>query len=322
MIGIDPITKVSRTALLACAFGLTLASAAQAQEIRFEHVMNIGTEGTGPGQFKYVEDFAFSADGHLLATDAAHAWVQVFDKTTGAYVSRFAGKGDDDHQLEKPEGISVDPDGNIFVADYTTGYVKKYDRKYNWLLTFSDYGSEPGENIKSEFTDIYNGKYYMPEAGNHRVSVWDLEGNFLFLFGGLGTAPGKMNNPESSKFNSQGLVYVADLKNDRVQVFDENGKYRFGWGSTGNGEGEFKAPAGIGIDKNDNVYVTEIGNDRVQVFDKNGKFLTMWGSKGSGDGQFGNLHGMIVDKATGWVYVADTANNRIQVFKPIGNFSG
>jgi hypothetical protein len=25
---------------------------------------------------------------------------------------------------------------------------------------------------------------------------------------------------------------------------------------------------------------------------------------------------MTVDKETGWVYVADTANNRIQVFKP------
>ena len=27
-------------------------------------------------------------------------------------------------------------------------------------------------------------------------------------------------------------------------------------------------------------------------------------------------HGIFVDKSTGWVYVADTANNRIQVFKP------
>ena len=88
--------EVKKPALAAFASGvlaLTLATAAQAQEVRFEHVMNIGTEGTGPGQFKYVEDFAFSADGHLLVTDAAHAYVQVFDKTTGAYIDRFGGKG-------------------------------------------------------------------------------------------------------------------------------------------------------------------------------------------------------------------------------------
>lgn len=43
--------KLPHAALLAGAMGIALASAAQA-EMRFEHVMNIGTTGTGPGQFK------------------------------------------------------------------------------------------------------------------------------------------------------------------------------------------------------------------------------------------------------------------------------
>ncbi len=111
-------------------------------------------------------------------------------------------------------------------------------------------------------------------------------------------------------------MYVADLKNDRIQVFDKTGKYLFGWGSTGSEPGQFKAPAGIGIDSDDNIYVSEIGNDRVQVFDKKGNFITTWGKKGSGNGEFGNMHGLFVDKSTGWVYIADTANNRIQVYKP------
>ncbi len=302
--------------LLLVGLVLDISSFGFADGIQFKHVMNIGSQGSDPGQFKYVEDFAFDSKGNLLATDAAHAYVQVFDKTTGKFISRFGGKGDGDANLEKPEGISVDPNGNIFVADYNTGYVKVYDKNYKWVKTFSGYGSKPGENIKSEFTDIYGGLYYMPEAGNHRVSVFDLKGNFKFLFGGEGTSEGKMNNPESAKFSSEGKCYVADLKNDRIQVFDKGGKFLKVWGKTGSGQGELKAPAGIGIDKNDNIYVTEIGNDRVQVFDKDGNFLTMWGKKGNGNGEFGNLHGMIVNKTTGWAYVADTANNRIQVFKP------
>ena len=36
--------------------------------------------------------------------------------------------------------------------------MKVYDKDHNWVMTFSDYGSEPGENIKSEFMDIYNGR--------------------------------------------------------------------------------------------------------------------------------------------------------------------
>ena len=122
-------------ALVACALPLSQAGALQ-----FEHVMNIGSEGSGPGQFQYVEDFAFSSDGHLLATDAAHAYVQAFDKTSGKFVSRFGGKGDEDHNLEKPEGVSVAPNGDIYVADYTTGDVKIYGKDQQWKKTFSEYG--------------------------------------------------------------------------------------------------------------------------------------------------------------------------------------
>ena len=31
------------------------------------------------------------------------------------------GKGDDDAELEKPKGISVDPEGNILIADHGCG---------------------------------------------------------------------------------------------------------------------------------------------------------------------------------------------------------
>ena len=289
---------------------------AHAEDLIFEQVMAFGSEGMGPGEFKYVEDFAFDSKGNLLVTDAAHAFVQVFDKRTGKFISRFGGKGDGDENLEKPEAISVAPDGRIFIGDYTTGYVKVYDKDFNWVKTFSDYGSEPGQTIKSEFSDIHDGLYYLPEAGNHRISVFDLDGNFKFLIGSQGNAEGQLNNPEAAKFNNQGMLYVTDLKNDRIQVFTKDGKFVKAWGKAGEGPGEFKAPAGLSFDAEDRVYVTEIGNNRVQVFDKDGNFITMFGKKGSGPGEFGNLHGICVDKETGWVYVADTANNRVQVFKP------
>ena len=69
---------------LCVALGMS-PSAAEDAKIDFEHVMNIGAAGTDEGQFKYVEDFAFTKDGHLLVTNAVHAWVQVFDKTSGKF---------------------------------------------------------------------------------------------------------------------------------------------------------------------------------------------------------------------------------------------
>ena len=45
----------------------------------------------------------------------------------------------------------------------------------------------------------------------------------------------------------------------------------------------------------------------------------MWGSPGKENGQFNEHHGIDFD-STGHVYVVDTANSRIQIFTPDGNF--
>jgi len=310
-----------RGALLAFAGGAFLLArthGAFAETPRFEHVMSFGSEGTEEGQFKYVEDFAFSAGGHLLVTDAAHSWVQAFDKRTGQFIARFGGKGEDDHHLEKPEGIAVDTSGHILVADYNTGYIKKYSSSYQWELTFSEYGSEPGQNMKSEFMDIRDGRLYVPDAGNHRVNVFDVSGRFLFVFGGLGSDPGLFNVPEAAKFSPDGELYVTDLRNDRVQVFTAEGKFLKSWGRLGTGDGEFKSPSGLAIDRTGNVYVAEIGNNRIQIFDKHGNFVAKIGVKGNGIGQFSNLHGLAFDSDTQLLYVADTGNHRVQVFRLVG----
>jgi DNA-binding beta-propeller fold protein YncE len=128
--------------LLIAATALFVAAQANAAVLQFRCAMTIGSVGAGEGQFRYVEDFAFSKDGRLLATDASHAFVQVFDKTSGKFITRFGGHGDGPGNLEKPEGIAVAPDVNVFVADYTSGYVKKYDPSFKWLKTFSGYGAK------------------------------------------------------------------------------------------------------------------------------------------------------------------------------------
>ncbi|NLX49483.1 MAG: hypothetical protein GXY82_06365 [Methanospirillum sp.] len=48
-------------------------------------------------------------------------------------------------------------------------------------------------------------------------------------------------------------------------------------------------------------------------------FVLKWGISGSGDGEFNYPSGIAVDGA-GNVYVADTDNNRIQVFDAEGTF--
>jgi DNA-binding beta-propeller fold protein YncE len=60
--------------------------------------------------------------------------------------------------------------------------------------------------------------------------------------------------------------------------------------------------------------VLDKSNNRIQKFDSNGNFIMKWGSPGTADGQFNFPDGIAID-SEGNVYVADSDNNRIQVFR-------
>ncbi|WP_265578468.1 PEP-CTERM sorting domain-containing protein [Microcystis aeruginosa] len=57
-------------------------------------------------------------------------------------------------------------------------------------------------------------------------------------------------------------------------------------------------------------------NDRVQVFNSGGVFQSTFGSSGTGNGQFSLPTGIAVGSG-GNIYVADTGNDRVQVFSPM-----
>ena len=101
--------------------------------------------------------------------------------------------------------------------------------------------------------------------------------------------------------------------NFRVQVFNEDGRLLSTFGRLGDGSGDFDKPKGIAVDSAGHIYVVEGINDVVQIFDDEGKLLLAFGGSGFGEGQFWLPSGIAI--ANDVVYVADSANRRVQMFE-------
>jgi sugar lactone lactonase YvrE len=94
-------------------------------------------------------------------------------------------------------------------------------------------------------------------------------------------------------------------------------------GMPGNDRDFLSAVSAVVVAPDGNIYVADghgAGtNDRIVKFSKEGKFVTAWGKHGKEPGEFDTPHGIALD-SLGRIYVADRANNRIQIFEPDGKF--
>jgi DNA-binding beta-propeller fold protein YncE len=73
--------------------------------------------------------------------------------------------------LRRPEGIVLDRDGNLWVADYGNDRVVKLSPDGRLLLSWGSHGSGPGEFVgpKGVAVDPSTGRLYVADTGNARV---------------------------------------------------------------------------------------------------------------------------------------------------------
>ena len=198
--------------------------------------------------------------------------------------------GISDGQFDKPHEISVDPSGNVYVADTGNNRIQKFSSNGTFI---AKWGTTCDLRLNVGCTN----------SSTLASSLLD-EGD------------GQFNSPSSVAVNpSSGNVYVADTGNNRIEEFTSSGIFIKKWGSSGSADGEFIGPTGIAVSvSSGNVYVADYGNNRIQVFKRDGTFITVWGSSGFGAYQFNGPKSIAVDPSSGEVYVTDIFNNRIQSF--------
>ena len=77
--------------------------------------------------------------------------------------------------------VAFDPMGNAFISDgYINSRVAKVDKDGNWLKSWGDRGTKPGEfNTPHSIAADAKGNIYVADRGNRRIQVFDGEGKVL-----------------------------------------------------------------------------------------------------------------------------------------------
>jgi iron(III) transport system permease protein len=121
-------------------------------------------------------------------------------------------------EFNRAEGICVDAQDRLYVADSCNHRVQVFTSDGKFIREFGKPGSAPGElsypyDVKVDTT----GNIFVCEFGNSRIQVFDNNGHSLEIIGSAGAKPGQFNNPWSIALDSRGNLYVADALNHRVQ---------------------------------------------------------------------------------------------------------
>lgn len=291
-------------------------------------VLTWGAAGGGPGEFNVPIDLALGADGSVYVLDYGYiglvdgveryrpARVQRFDPL-GRYLGSW-GAG----QLQRPFGLAIGPDGDVWVADTFNHLVRRYSPDGVLRATWGSLGTAPGQLDRP--TDLAlgpDGAVYVVEFGNDRVQVLDPQGNPRRAWGAPGSGPGQLRGPHGIAVDRHGQVYVADTNNHRIVLFSADGTFLGVWASEPAqdpacppaGLGQLCRPRHLALDQAGNLLVADRNHHRIQVFTSAGWPLASVGVEGRGLGQLSFPYAAAVTD-TGRLYVADAGNDRVQLF--------
>jgi DNA-binding beta-propeller fold protein YncE len=237
-------------------------------------------------------------------------------------------------------GCFIDSQDNVWLAGNGDGVVQKWSHDGSTLLlqigkkfvcdtptgACANVGATGDSttllNLPADIAvDPHNGDVYIADGyGNHRIVVFDRDGNYLRHWGGAGSDPGQFfagdgGHPHCVVMSRQGLIYACDRGNDRIQVFDKFGKLQriipVVPGTNALGTAGSAWDVDFSPDRAQTfMYESDGGNEVMWIFDHAaGKILSGFGRPGHMAGEFTFLHMMAID-SRGNLYVGETVGGR------------
>ena len=219
-------------------------------------------------------------------------------------------------QFKEPNGVAVDKEGDVWIADKLNNRIEKFSSSGALLGTYT-----PDSMLEPEavaFNPV-NGDIYVSNTGRNRLDKLSTSGSLIRSFGEAGSGHAQLNQPDSISFDPSGDVLVADSGNDRIDKFSPEGVYVNSFGGAESNNGQLMDPTGVAF-CNESFYVVDWGNNRVDRFSSEGRYEKQIGKAGSGNGEFSSPSRVACEPTGNDLYVTDKSNNRVQEFNAAGVF--
>jgi len=255
--------------------------------------------------------------------------------------------------LNEPKGLTLDAEGNLFIADSENHVVRRIDRKTRCIKTVAGcaQGGESGakQGSLALVTEGEDDDPFADKGKGHAHAFTqqaDLSGTVRYV--ATGTALAKrfsgdggpadqalLNFPTALAIDRSGHLYIADTLNHRVRRVDAvTGVITTvaGLGQprcSGDGglavEAGLNEPAALAVSEEGILYIADQNNNRVRELDlTTGLIKTVAGTgmaEYNGDGMAATATGLAgpsgLDLAPdGTLYIADSFNGRIRVIDP------
>lgn len=211
------------------------------------------------GTIWVVDRCGNSGAGGTTCAGASATVSPIFQFDTSGKMLKNFGAG----MFVSPHKLTVDNEGDLWVADNGSHQVFKLNQEGQVLLTLGKKGvagtgvdefDAPTEVAIAPNGDIFVGDGHTgggTAVGNARIMKFDKNGKFIKTWGKKGMGPGEFDLVHTLAFDSRGRLFVGDRQNNRIQIFDQDGKFIAQWF-------QFGRPSGIYIDKKtDTIYVAD-----------------------------------------------------------------
>ena len=234
-------------------------------------------------KFYYPKGVAIDNDESIIVVDSWNNRIRKIDSngevtTIAGSTMGYADGTGTSAQFNSPDGLAIDNDGAIIVADSYNHRIRKID-------------------------------------SNGEVST--IAGSTEGYADGIGENA-QFDTPMGVAIDNDGAVIVADSFNHRIRKIDSNREVSTiaGVGETERYV-LFQMPVGVAIDKDGSIIVADAGKNRIRKIHSNRDVTTIAGSGyGNSDGTGKNAlfympHGVAIDN-DGVIIVTDGFNNRIR----------